>query len=616
MCGIFGVYSKLGIDDSDLLGMSNITRHRGPDDRGFFVDGPFGFGMNRLSIIDLASGHQPIFNENEDLAIVFNGEIYNFNVIAERLKVNGHSFKTHSDTEVILHLFEDKGIDAFSELRGMFAIALWNKRRKELTLCRDRLGKKPVYYYHRNGYFAFASEIKALLTLPFVSKNINPRALDSYLTHQYIPGPMTIFEDIYKLQPGCLLIFADTGIEIKRYWELPAFTSELNDEPLCVEKVRTLLREAVQTRLISEVPLGAFLSGGLDSSAIVALMAEASDMPVKTFSVGFEESGFSELEYARVVAKQFSTDHHEIVVKADAAELLPKIAWHMDEPMADPAVIPTYLISEYARKYVTVVLTGEGGDEVFGGYDSFRYQQWAYNYQSIVPKAIRLTMEALARKVLKDGKRRQGLWCLSQPIEAQGAAWRTVFPTTERLSLYKDDVLQRLGGYDSNSIFTDGFRDGTGNFIDRMLQSDTNIWLPDDLLMKVDKISMAHSLEARAPFLDHHLVEYMTRVSTDLKLKGKEGKYILKKAVEGILPDSIIYRKKHGFDLPIDSWLRGELKGMVDEMLSDEKIRAVGIFRPEAVKEIVERQRKGERWHQKQVWSLLVFQLWHERFMK
>lgn len=620
MCGIFGIYNKTEATEALLLKMSDITRHRGPDDRGFFVDGRFGFGMNRLSIIDLSSGHQPIFNEREDLAIIFNGEIYNFSGIGERLRVKGHTFKTHSDTEVILHLFEEKGEDAFSELSGMFAIAIWDKNRRELTLCRDRLGKKPVYYYHKNGKFVFASEIKAILELPFVKKDINLHALDSYLTCQYIPGPITVFKDIYKLQPGCLLRLVagrdgDTRVEIKRYWSLPPFTSEVKNEAECVENVRGLLRDAVKARLISEVPLGAFLSGGLDSSAIVALTAEASDRPVKTFSVGFEEGGYSELEYARVVAKQFNTDHHEIVVKANAAELLPKVVWHLDEPMADPAAIPTYLISEYARRYVTVVLTGEGGDEAFAGYTSFRHQKLAYRYQTYIPKSVRQLIEAAALSLLSDRRLRQGVWFYSRPVEAIGA-WRIVFNPMERINLYEEGIVNELAGYDPTQIFIDAYRGGSGGFMDRMLQADTKVWLPDDLLMKVDKMSMAHSLEARCPFLDHRLVEYMSNVSMDLKLKRKEGKYILKKAMEGILPGSIIYRKKHGFDIPLDRWLREELRELVDKYLSDDGIKKVGLFRPEAVRSIVERQRRGEGGYQKQVWSLLVFQLWYERFMR
>lgn len=615
MCGIFGICNKSGVDETWLYRMSDIIRHRGPDDRGFFLDGRFGFGMNRLSIIDLASGHQPIFNENEDLSIVFNGEIYNYKEISEKLKTNGHIFKTNSDTETILHLFEERGTDAFSDLRGMFGIAIWDKKKRELILCRDRLGKKPLYYYHKDGRFAFASEIKSLLTLPFVSREINYRALDSYLAFQYIPGPMTIFEGIWKLQPGFLLRFKDGDVRTSKYWELPPYTSEYHDEKDCIDKARDLLREAVQARLISEVPLGAFLSGGLDSSAIVALMAEASARPIKTFSVGFEDAGYNELEFARVVARHFNTDHHEITVKADAAELLPRIVWHLDEPMADPAILPTYQISEYARRYVKVVLTGEGGDEVFAGYTSYIHQKYAYLYQTFVPSIIRMTIEKIGPRILKDRRLRQGIWFYSRPVEETGA-WRIVFNPAERLRLYQSDVSERLYGYDPTRVFVENYSAGTGNFIDRMLQADTLIWLPDDLLMKVDKMSMAHSLEARAPFLDHHLVEYMARVSTNLKLKGSEGKYVFKKAMEGILPDSIIYRKKHGFDLPIDKWLKTDLKTMIDGLLSYEKVESGGIFRADVVREIIEKQRKGIRGYHKQVWSLLVFQLWRERFLE
>lgn len=615
MCGIFGIYDRSGADEGLLVRMSDAIHHRGPDDRGFFVDGPFGFGMNRLSIIDLSTGHQPIFNEQEDAVIVFNGEIYNFREIALRLKSRGHSFKTSSDTETILHLFEEKGTDAFSELRGMFGIAIWNMRKKELTLCRDRFGKKPIYYYNKNGRFAFASEIKALLTLSFIDKRVAPKGLDAYLTHHYIPGPLTIFDGIYKLQPGCFLKFDGSKIEVGRYWDLPAFTSELTDERECIAKTRELLTDAVKARLISEVPLGAFLSGGLDSSAIVALMAQVSGGPVKTFSVGFEESDFNELDYAREVARLFKTDHHEIVVKADAAELLPGIVWHLDEPIADPAVIPTYLISEYARKYVKVVLTGEGGDEVFAGYSTFRYQKWAHDYQTFFPAVVQQAIENLSLRVLKDRKLKQGIWSLSQPLETQGAAWRTAMSSEERHQLYTEEFAERVLNYDSTAPFKEAYRAGTGTFMDRMLQADTKMWLPDDLLMKVDKMSMAHSLEARTPFLDHRLVEFSAKVPFKLKLKGGEGKYILKKAMEGILPASIIYRKKHGFDLPIDRWLRSDLKGMVDNLLSEEKVRRGGIFRPETVTEIVERQRTGERWYQRKVWCLLIFQLWHERFI-
>lgn len=615
MCGIFGINdATANIDPDLLLRMSDVMRHRGPDDRGFFTDGGFGFGMNRLSIIDVSSGHQPIGNEDGTLVIVFNGEIYNFQELRDPLAARGHRFTTRSDTETILHLYEEEGTAAFSALRGMFAIALWDSRRRKLVLCRDRLGKKPLYYYHNDGLFLFASEIKSLLMHDRVPRKVDLCALDLYLAHQYVPGPLTIFEGIRKLEPGTYLELDAAGLRTGRYWDLPAYTADVRDEVEAVSRVRELLLAAVQERLVSEVPLGAYLSGGLDSSTIVALMAEVASSPVKTFSVGFAEEGYSELEFARSVAGKFATDHHEIVVKADAADLLPAVVWHLDEPMADPAAIPTYLISEYARRYVTVVLTGEGGDEAFAGYSIYRYQRLAQQYQHAFPAVVRRAVDSLAGRGLFDRKISQGIRALNAPLECQGAVWRSVFSRAERMALYGETVARALQESDAESPMAEAYRTGSGSFLEKMLRTDMKIWLPDDLLMKVDKMSMAHSLEARAPFLDHRLIEFLARVPDGLKLRGKEGKYLLKKAMEGILPHDIIYRRKHGFDVPVDRWLRDDLKGMVDTLLSKKRILAAGFFDPDAVRALVERQRRGDRWYHKQVWLLLVFQIWHERF--
>jgi len=625
MCGICGLAGW--VESGTLDRMCDVMTHRGPDDRGAYTDlgGPVGLAMRRLSIIDLAGGHQPLANEDETVWIVFNGEIYNYRELREELGGKGgspkHRFATSSDTEVIVHLYEELGEACVQKLRGMFAFALWDTRQRKLVIARDRLGIKPLYYHFDEGKLAFASEIKALLECPWVQRQVKLEALDQYLTLQYVPAPRTLFEGICKLRPGHLLVWQNGSLTTRAYWTLPqGMNGRVTDEREGAEQLLEMLREAVKLRLISDVPLGAFLSGGLDSSLVVALMSEFMDQPVKTFSVGFEgwEEG-SELPQARRVAEHFGCDHHEVVLQPNVEELIHKAVWHWDEPVADPAALPTYLISEFARNWVTVVLTGEGADELFAGYKQYMVDRFAPSFQRCPAWLRDGVLRPLARRWIGPGRLDTAWDALScaDPIQRHGR-WVSVFPDPLRLSLYTDDVRQSLSEANgANQVLQQMFaeaRDGT--WLERRLHVDTRGWLPDDLLMKVDKMSMAVSLEARVPYLDHHVVEFVSRhLPGRLKLRGNTTKYILKQAARQLLPAAILNRPKHGFNLPLERWFREELRGFVQEVLLSEEARQRGYFRPEAVAGLFQEHQAGRYNHSRRLYALLMFELWHQKFI-
>jgi asparagine synthase (glutamine-hydrolysing) len=617
MCAICGIVNFNAADavDAAVIGkMTQALAHRGPDDDGYFVEGRVGLGHRRLSIIDLSGGKQPIFNEDESAAIIFNGEIYNYRDLAAGLVSAGHTFKTRSDTETILHAYEEYGEDCVQHLRGMFGFAIWDRRARRLLLARDRLGVKPVYYYRNSRFLAFASEIKALLEIPSVPREVDPEALDLYLSLRYVPGPRTMFKNIFRLPPGHILVVDDTGVRIRKYWDIDYAAVEPQAPKYLLERFRDLLDESVRLRLIAEVPLGVFLSGGLDSSAILALMSKVGGERVKTFSVGYEEpSEANEFEYARLAAGAFDAEHHEYQLSAkEFQDSASDLVWHLDEPLADPSAIPLYFISKLAREHITVVLSGEGADEILGGYGIYRrmlaldkiYQRSPA--EILAPWVARLTpSEALRHYVRMSG----------QPLEARyrgvsrgfGAEGKRRLVGGDRVEESERQLQEVFGGY-FDAV-------PKASPLNRMLYVDAKVWLPDDLLIKADKMTMANALELRVPFLDHKLVEFAAALPDDRKLNGS-GKAILRQAMRGVLPDAIIDRPKRGFPIPIASWLRGPLRQFTGDHLLGRNAACSGYLDRAAVARVVEEHGQGRTDRSQEIWTLLVFELWHQQFME
>ncbi len=627
MCGICGkIYfdRSRSVDQELIERMTSVLEHRGPDDSGVYASGPVGLGHRRLSIIDLtAAGHQPMANEDGSIHIVYNGEIYNFEQLRPELEAKGHVFRSNTDTEVILHLYEEAGPACVERLRGMFAFCIWDSRRRELFLARDRAGKKPLVYAVVDGAFIFASEIKSLLLDPSVDTQLNPEALHHYLTYQYVPGPQTIFKGIYKLPPAHTLVMRNGEVRTDRYWDLGYVPKiEAGGERDYVEKLRHVFKEAVKVRLHSDVPLGAFLSGGIDSSATVAVMSDLVNRPVKTFSIGFEESDFNEVQHARRVADLFKTDHTEFIVKPDALDVLPKILWHYDEPYADPSAIPTYYVSKLTREHVTVALNGDGGDETFGGYERYVANTLAERYTKI-PAFLRKGIQGLVDKLPYQDYR----WSIIRRLKRfiGGATddparrciqWLCYFNNEMKEQLYTATFAREVAGSDSVSLIADIYnRADADNLIDRTMYADVMLYLPYDLLVKVDIASMAHSLEARSPFLDHHVMEFAAHLPQSLKLKGMQTKYILKKAFEDVLPHDILYRKKMGFGVPLNSWFRNELKEATRDILFDARTLGRGYFRKNAVEQLLSEHNGMQADHSYRLWALLYLELWHRMFV-
>jgi len=614
MCGICGT---AGFSDRTLLRrMCDVISHRGPDDSGMFLENGIGLGHRRLSIIDIKSGHQPIHNEDESIWIVFNGEIYNYLNLKEELEKRGHRFYTSSDTEVIVHLYEEFGDKCPEKLYGMFSFAIWDENRKRLFLARDRLGKKPLYFTCLDGKFLFGSEIKSLLQYSEIERKVDIQALHHYLTFSYVPGPITMFKGIKKLLPGHTLCFENGNIEIKKYWDLSLDTSgKRQSDEYYINKVKELLTEAIRCRLMSEVPLGAFLSGGLDSSTIVAIMSGLMEEPVKTITASFEDGGsYDESRYAKLVAEHFQTEHHEVLLKSKDIGILPEIIWHFDEPILDAAAIPEYMIAKKAKQYVTVVLSGDGSDELFMGYIQHSLLPKIYKYQSPFPGFVKRNLAPRIARFLSGAipsrktKRYLGFAAnLGMTLGDQKGMYKTMMerftePEIEKLFAvnpkYTDDVLQ---SYFMNQ-----------NFLNNMCSFEMKINLPDNYLMKVDKMTMAHAIEARIPFLDHRLVEFAGTIPRDLKLRGSSEKYILKRIMKGILPDEIIKRKKHPFIVPIVKWFEKDLRELTSELLSEENIRKQGYFNYDYVGKVLSKNNPDYN----QPLSLMYFQLWHKIFIE
>ncbi len=623
MCGICGVVNWDAFDpvDSALIwGMTATLTHRGPDDEGYFVRRQVGFGHRRLSIIDVAGGKQPIFNEDRSIALVFNGEIYNFGDLAPELQARGHRFRTRSDSETIVHAYEEYGDDCVEKLRGMFAFALWDDRRQRLLVARDRLGKKPLYYHDGRRGLAFASEIKALLEVPEVEPEVDTQALELYLALRYVPGPRTLFRGIQKLQPGHLLILDQNGIRIRKYWDIQFGKGEMS-ETAALEEFDYLLEESVRLRMISEVPVGVFLSGGLDSSTVLAMMRRHKAGPIPAYSVGYGESNTdekdsNEIEHARQAALAQGAEHHRVALSsAQFRDIIPQLVWHLDEPIADPSCIPLYFLSQAARRQITVVLSGEGADEILAGYGMYRrmlaleavYTRFSPLSAWLAPRLAPLAPGPLLAHYL----RLAGL-----PLEARyrGVA-RGLEPGAQR-RLFPGGTGTTQGEL-LDELFAPYFRDAShASPLDRMLYLDTKIWLPDDLLMKADKMTMASGLEQRVPFLDQKLVEFAFQLPAHLKLHQGRGKSLLRSVMTGIVPQAIIDRRKKGFPVPTRSWLGGPLAGFTRDTLLARDAACRTWFDPSEVENIVaENEKSGGSRHQ-DVWTLLVFEFWHRMFIE
>ena len=629
MCGVCGIYSFAGDPDIKrdlLIAMTDTLTHRGPDDSGYFVDARIGLGHRRLSIIDLAGGQQPIFNADRTKVIVFNGEIYNYRPLRQELASKGYLFQTHSDTEVILHLYEEEGEACVEKLRGMFAFAIWDQTQRSLFLARDRLGVKPLYYAIHEGRCLFGSEIKAIIADRTVPRELDLLALDLYFSLLYIPSPRTIYAHVSKLPPAHTLTVTPSGTRLRKYWEVHFDSSEFKQksEQALAQELRALLREAVEIRLMSEVPLGAFLSGGIDSSTVVALMAGLMKEPVSTSSVGFREDQFNELPYARMVAERYRTNHHEYVVDPQVTEVIEKLSWFYDEPFADASAVPTYYVSKMAREHVTVALSGDGGDENFGGYRRYFYDHlenavrghlpgWLRrsvvgNLARIYPKADWLPQIFRAKTLLTN---------LSlSPVEGYFNTMST-FSRNMKEELYSGDYRASInGGLGGAAFFEDYFRQAQApDPLSAIQYVDMKTYLVDDILTKVDRASMANSLEVRNPFLDHKLVEFAAKIPWHLKLHGRQGKYILKQAARPLVPDDILFRRKMGFRLPVGEWLRGQLSEFVQDHLEDLCRRNKALLDTTYVRRLLRDHRLGVHDRSSHLWALLMFQLWQRKFL-
>ena len=624
MCGICGFYQykshKPAIQEV-LARMLGVLHHRGPDDSGTHFDKDLALGMRRLSIIDLSGGKQPISNEEGTIVTVLNGEIYNYRELRDELESRGHTLVTESDTEVIVHLYEDYGEGCPYYLRGMFGFAVWDSHQRRLFVARDRLGIKPVYFTQAGGALIFASEIKAILQHPAVRVELNAEALNNYLSLKYVPAPQTIFKGISALPPGSTLTCDSNGIKIRRYWDL-SFANHGNGnvrEEVYAEQLEALLRECVKQHLMSDVPFGAFLSGGVDSSTIVALMSQFMNEPVKTYSVGFQGDGeaFSELPYARMVAKKFQTDHHEVIIRpTHLSELAEKVVWHLDQPLAEQATLANYMVAELAARDVKMVLTGEGGDELFAGYARYSGERFSPLFRAIPQRAKSLALSLCSRL---PGLRRQklALFALSQPDEiSRFVNWFPLFNSETKQFLLSGDLKESLSGYGTDYVFAEHLsRTDAVEPLNRMLYVDTKLWLADLLLARGDKMSMAVSLEARVPLLDHKLVEFAATLPQNLKLRKFTRKYMLKKVSKAWLPPEILNRKKQGFPMPTSSWLRKEARTFMRDILCPSALRRRGLFDPPFVEKLMGEHERGFADHGPLLWGLMNVELWQRIFM-
>ena len=604
MCGIVGFNWQ---DEKLLREMMAAVEHRGPDESGCYFNEHVSLGHQRLKVIDLLTGKQPIHNEDGSIQIVFGGEIYNYLELKESLLQRGHRFYTNTDTEVIVHAYEEYDTGCVKHLNGMFAFAIWDRSQKRLFLARDRLGIKPLYYYLKGNRFIFASELKAILEYDGVRRNINLSALNEFFTYRYVPSDRTLIEKIYKLLPGHILTLGK--IQTSKYWDL---VENITNEPeeYYVEKLRELLRKSVKQQLMSDVPLGVYLSGGLDSTCVVALMSEITDN-IKTFSVGFGAEGEDELEYARFVSHYFGTDHHEFNVGEKDLSLLPEMVWHMDEPVGDAATLPTYLLSKLAKKEVTVVLAGEGGDELFAGYDNYKIMMLGHKFSKLLPGFLSHNLSPIiGNRFPESSNVRRALNLLAAKNEA--GQYLSV------ISLFNENELRKLGDFNLDSNLNNYFPDDM-RLLNKLLYFGIKTWLPNDFFIKADRMTMAHAVEERVPILDHNIAEFSFTIPTRLKLKGLTSKYIFKKAMTGLLPDQIINRRKHGFNVPADYWFRHSLRGVLEQLLHESKHN---YYHKEYISNLLTRFQKSRGsynmnfFNAQKLWSILIFEIWHQIFIE
>lgn len=625
MCGIAGIVRSDGapVDRELVARMNEAIRHRGPDEDGFYFSDGVGLAMRRLAIIDLKSGQQPIHNQDGTASIVFNGEIYNYRELRDRLEKLGHEFYTDSDTEAIVHAYDQYGTDCPKYLRGMFAFAIWDERTKSLFLARDRVGKKPLLYAKLDGELVFGSEFTALLEHPRISRDVDFEAIHHYLSFICVPAPLTAYQAIRKLEPGHWLLWRAGEIQTERYWQLD-FSKKISiGEEEAGARVVELLREAVRVRLMSEVPLGAFLSGGIDSSAVVALMAEESSEKIKTFSIGFDEQDFSELHHARRVAEHVGADHHEFIVRPDAMEVLPTLVEHYGEPFADSSAIPSYYVSKETRAFVTVALNGDGGDECFAGYERYAAMSIAQKYANM-PGAVRNGVISKVVNALPGFETRQNplrkakrfLAAASLPPVERYLRWVSAFDEPTKQNLYSADFRQQTATFRTAAILEPWFAKANGaGIVDAALLTDTMTYLPNDLLVKMDIASMTVSLEARSPFLDHHLMEFAASLPENLKLRRLTTKYLLKQVLKKLVPAENLNRRKMGFGVPIGHWFRGAMQPFLRQTLLSEKALGRGIFKPEMVRQLIDSHVATKADHSHRLWTLLMLELWFERFI-
>jgi asparagine synthase (glutamine-hydrolysing) len=627
MCGIAGIaHADAGypVDREVVARMAACLAHRGPDAQGLHVWRGAAIGHRRLSIIDLATGNQPIFNEDGTVGVILNGEIYNFRELRAELEGHGHRFATRSDTEAIVHAYEQWGERCIERLAGMFAFALWDDGRRRLLLARDRVGKKPLYYARDGDRLLFASELKSLLRDPGLKRVLSLEALHTYFSLGAVQAPETIFQDVQQLPPAHYLVWERGHLRIREYWDVPHGPPAPLTERQALEALDALLQQAVRVRLVADVPLGAFLSGGVDSSAVVEAMTRLSSGPVVTTSVGFADQAFDELAHARAVAKAVGSDHHEVVLEARAAEVLPRLVWHLDEPFADSSALPSYYVARAARERVTVALSGDGGDEVFAGYQrryglnraERRLRRWLPAWVRsgvlgplgrVYPKADWIPRPLRARYFLQN---------LGTTFERAYFADLSLFRSDERALLLSPELESALDGHDPFLAFARHFdRVRALDPLSQLLYVDLKTWLANDMLVKVDRMSMANGLEIRCPLLDHRIIEFAATVPADLKYRGRVSKYLLKRHLEGRVPASAIHRPKQGFEIPLARWLRGDLHDLAHDVLFSPRALGRGYIRPERLRLLWDRHQRGIRDHSAQIWTVLMFEMWARTFL-
>lgn len=638
MCGITGgVWYRpdQAISRSTLEQMTDALVHRGPDDRGIFYShnhsdtarglpdphACVGLGFRRLSIIDLAGGHQPLGNEDGSIQIVFNGEIYNYRELRHRLEGAGHRFTTDSDTETIVHLYEDLGVNCFAHLNGMFAIAIWDAQKEQLVLARDRMGKKPLFYAHQKGRIVFASELKSLMQIPDLPRKVDPGALDLYFTYQYVPHPWSIYTGIRKMVPGEVGVYRNEQWTTQSYWPMKWDREENKTKAQAIEEVRELLTDSVRLRLRSDVPLGAFLSGGIDSSLIVAIAQKQLKERVKTFAIGFSDSQFDETHYAQMVADQLGTEHLRFEVTADALSILDRLVDQYDEPFSDSSAVPTWYLCEQTRKKVTVALSGDGGDELFAGYDRYRALQWSEDVQHVMP--VKYLLQSSWLQKIGEGKKRQSFRrrlkrfaeAINEPPARRYMRWMQIFGEVHRREMYREDFIEQLPDRDPFVFLEQAWnRSGGRDLISKASMTDLQTYLPCDLMTKVDIASMAHSLEARQPFLDYRLIEFAASLPIHLKYRWRRGKRLLKEAFGEWIPAQIWNRPKMGFGVPLGPWFRGPLRAKTESMLLGTDARCHAFLRPEFLRSLIASHTAGQSNEGYRLWNLLILEIWLRRW--